>query len=276
MYVDVVLNSKGGTGKTTFAANTAALLADRGQKRVLLVDGDKQPTLSSIFDLDHRAQHGMSTLIREGPHNPDVAQACISRTVIPRLDIIISDAGMGELETWVMQSDDGRVRLRMALSHFVDHYDHVIIDTCGAVGPIQGSAIFSADRIISPLPPTILPTREFARGTIGMMARVSTLIKMMSLPLPPIMIVPYMVDHTVDAQAILTAIRQPGFGSGYAGQVNVLDTTVPTYVIFREAARARIPIHQLPNHRAAKAQTAFAAVIAELYPHIVMRLPEIA
>ncbi len=41
-----IVSTKGGVGKTTLTANLGALLADVGQ-RVLLVDADIQPTLSS-------------------------------------------------------------------------------------------------------------------------------------------------------------------------------------------------------------------------------------
>jgi chromosome partitioning protein len=42
---------KGGTGKTTTSVNTAAALADKG-KRVLLVDLDQQASATRYLDLD--------------------------------------------------------------------------------------------------------------------------------------------------------------------------------------------------------------------------------
>ena len=51
MTVSVTVTStKGGVGKTTLTANLGGLLADLGQ-RVLLVDADVQPTLSSYYAL---------------------------------------------------------------------------------------------------------------------------------------------------------------------------------------------------------------------------------
>lgn len=43
-----VTSTKGGVGNTTLTANLGAYLADLGQ-RVLLIDADPQPTLSSYF-----------------------------------------------------------------------------------------------------------------------------------------------------------------------------------------------------------------------------------
>ncbi|PHS58356.1 MAG: chromosome partitioning protein, partial [Alcanivorax sp.] len=45
-----ICSTKGGVGKTTTTANLGGILADAGQ-RVLLVDADIQPTLSSYYPL---------------------------------------------------------------------------------------------------------------------------------------------------------------------------------------------------------------------------------
>ena len=60
MKVISVISTKGGVGKTTTAANLGGLVADAGL-RVLLIDLDVQPTLSSYFELTHRARGGAST-----------------------------------------------------------------------------------------------------------------------------------------------------------------------------------------------------------------------
>ena len=49
-----VTSTKGGVGKTTLTANLGGLLADLGL-RVLLIDADVQPTLSSYYPLSARA-----------------------------------------------------------------------------------------------------------------------------------------------------------------------------------------------------------------------------
>lgn len=43
-----IVSTKGGVGKTTLTANLGGLLADSGY-RVLLIDADPQPTLSSYY-----------------------------------------------------------------------------------------------------------------------------------------------------------------------------------------------------------------------------------
>ena len=58
MQVVSIISTKGGVGKTTTAANLGGLAADAGL-RVLLLDLDVQPTLSSYYELAHRAPGGI-------------------------------------------------------------------------------------------------------------------------------------------------------------------------------------------------------------------------
>jgi cellulose biosynthesis protein BcsQ len=60
-----VVSTKGGVGKTTVAANLGGLLADLGQ-RVLLVDADIQPTLSSYYAIRTEATGGIFQLMVSG------------------------------------------------------------------------------------------------------------------------------------------------------------------------------------------------------------------
>lgn len=62
MQVVSIISTKGGVGKTTTAANLGGLAADAGL-RVLLLDLDVQPTLSSYYELAHRAPSGIYELL---------------------------------------------------------------------------------------------------------------------------------------------------------------------------------------------------------------------
>src|SRR3546814_11916274 len=57
MQVVSIISTKGGVGKTTTAANLGGFVADAGL-RVLLLAFDIQPTLSSYYELTHRAAGG--------------------------------------------------------------------------------------------------------------------------------------------------------------------------------------------------------------------------
>ncbi len=78
MFTITVLASKGGVGKTTTVANLGGLLHDIGF-RVLLIDGDIQPSLSRYYELSHKAPFGLTQLVQSGALTAD----CISHCQLP-------------------------------------------------------------------------------------------------------------------------------------------------------------------------------------------------
>lgn len=114
MRVVSVISTKGGVGKTTVAANLGGLLADAGL-RVLLLDLDSQPTLSSYYALNQKADAGAYEFIAL---NLTASAQIISRTVITGLDLILSNDDQGRLSTLLLHAPDGRLRLRNLLDNF--------------------------------------------------------------------------------------------------------------------------------------------------------------
>lgn len=108
MWVVVVFNTKGGVGKTTLIANLGGLAADAGL-RVLMLDLDTQPTLSSYYELVRQASSGTYELLANNERN---LERLISQTQIPGLDLIVSNDPFGQLNTLLMHAPDGRLRLR--------------------------------------------------------------------------------------------------------------------------------------------------------------------
>ena len=100
MRVVSVVSTKGGMGKTTVAANLGGLLVDAGL-RVLLLDLDSQPTLSSYYALSHEAIAGAYECIALNLTDP---ARIISRTLIPGLDLIISNDNQGRLSTLLLHA----------------------------------------------------------------------------------------------------------------------------------------------------------------------------
>ena len=257
-----IMSTKGGVGKTTQTANLGGILADLGQ-RVLLVDADAQPTLSSYFELKQQAPNGLSALIT-GPKLDEV----ISHTAITNLDIILSDDPDSALQNWILHTPDGRVRLKHLLSKFDDDYDFILIDTQGAVGPLQDAAVLAADMLLSPIPPEILSAREFTRGTLGMLERLQPM-TYMGAPAGPLYGLIYRMDRTVDAQRIARELRRESAPS--RGQIRILDTVIPATVAYREAATSQVPVHQWERRRSgpsASARETMLSLVHELFPHL--------
>ena len=258
-----ITSTKGGVGKTTLSANLGAILADLGQ-RVLLVDADVQPTLSSYYPLEQRAQYGLSHLITTASTN-----GIISRTTVERLDLIYSDDPQGKLETWLLHAPDGRVRLRYLLANFEESYDIILIDTQGAIGVLQDAAVLAADFLVSPIPPEILSAREFSRGTISMIERLRPMVNM-GAPVGPLKGLIYRQDHTVDARLIAQQLKRETYGPS-KGSITILDTFIPNTVAYREAATHRTPVHRWEAKRpgpTASARETMLDLVYELFPHL--------
>jgi len=258
-----ITSTKGGVGKTTLTASLGALLADLEQ-RVLLVDADPQPTLSSYYPLDVVAPHGLTDLMVAAN-----TQSTISRTSVERLDLVYSDDPDGKLRDWIRDAVDGRVRLRHILQRLDGLYDFILIDTQGAIGPLQDAAVAAADLLLSPIPPEILSAREFVRGTVAMLDRLRPM-AYLGAPIGPLRGVIYRQDRTVDARRIVEELRSEA-ALPSKGAITILDTVIPASVAYREAATAKQPVHRLDSKRKGVSPCALEtlqALIQELFPHL--------
>ncbi|MEO8040905.1 MAG: ParA family protein [Betaproteobacteria bacterium] len=239
-----VTSTKGGVGKTTLTANLGALLADMGL-RVLLIDADVQPSLSKYFPLAApRPAAGLTEVIVRG----EVTAECITPTLYSNLDIVVSDDPEGNLPHWLLNRIDRGFRLRFALRspEVVGAYDCVLIDTQGAVGPLQDAAVLAADILVSPITPEILSAREFKDGTMELLDRLEPG-SALGATLGPMKAVIYRQDRTVDARVIASGIREDFIR--FKGRVSVLDTVVPHAKAYKEAATLRLPVHRHERKR---------------------------
>jgi chromosome partitioning related protein ParA len=261
-----IISTKGGVGKTTLTANLAALLADLGL-RVLMIDADVQPSLSKFFPISN-SEHssGLTDVIVCG----EINTKCICSTVYGNLDIVLSDDPQGNLPHWLLTRIDRGVRLRIALQApaVANAYDCVLIDTQGAVGPLQDAAALAADVLISPITPEILSAREFRDGTLELLNRLSPSAAL-GAPLPPIKAVIYRQDRTNDARMIAAALRDDL--STLPARVSVLNTVVPHAKAYKEAATLRVPVHRHERHRLGPMLSAAATMhqlVWELIPDL--------
>jgi chromosome partitioning related protein ParA len=239
-----VASTKGGVGKTTLTANLGALLADLGL-RVLLIDADIQPSLSKYFALTStRPSAGLTDVLLNG----EITPSCITATAIPNLDIVVSDDPEGHLPNWLLNRIDRGVRLWRALQSplVTDVYDCVLIDTQGAIGPVQDAAILAADVLVSPITPEVLSAREFRDGTLELLERLEPG-SAFGTTLGPVKAVIYRQDRTADARLIADGIRQDFIR--LEGRFSVLDTVVPHAKAYKEAATLRIPVHRHERRR---------------------------
>jgi len=244
MQVISIISTKGGVGKTTTAANLGGLLADAGL-RVLLLDLDVQPTLSSYYELAHRASGGIYELLAFNERRLD---ELVSRTVIPNLDLIVSNDHRGELNTLLLHAADGRLRLRHLLPTLAPHYDLMLIDTQGARSVLLEMAVLASDLTLSPITPEILAARELRRGTLQLLEDIAPYRHLGIKPPPLHLLINRVHPVSANARMIQQALREL-----FRGQdgIRVLDTTVPAIEAYPRAATLGLPVHRVEPRKPA-------------------------
>lgn len=264
MRVVSVISTKGGVGKTTVAANLGGLLADAGL-RVLLLDLDSQPTLSSYYALSQKADAGAYEFIAL---NLAMPAQIISRTVIAGLDLIVSNDDQGRLGTLLLHAPDGRLRLRNLLDNFRARYDLLLIDTQGARSVLLEMAILASDLALSPITPEMLAARELQRGTLKLLSELEPF-RYMGIPPPPLRLLLNQVNSIrVDTRMIIRGLRETFAGTT---NISVLDTVVPDRVAYLNAASLGLPVHRIETRqsrerRSPSAMETIQALAIELFP----------
>lgn len=238
-----VISTKGGVGKTTTAGNLGALIADTG-KKVLLIDLDTQPTLSSFFPLTYEAPKGTYELLGLNETN---AEQLISKTDIPNLDLIISNDNKNSLNKMLESACDGRLRLVNLLCVINFDYDLIIIDTQGAVSASLEMAILASDICISPTPPEMLPAREFGRGTINVLSGLIKGYSHWGIQVPVVNLFINRADFTSSDSMMIAESLRSNFADNEL--VKVLDTVIPSIASYRKASTVGVPAHRFETKR---------------------------
>jgi chromosome partitioning related protein ParA len=264
MRVVSVVSTKDGVGKTTVAANLGGLLADAGL-RVLLLDLDSQPTLSSYYALSRKAVAGAYELIALNLTAPD---QIISETVIAGLDLILSNDDQGQPSALLLQAPDGRLRLRNLLDSFRPYYDVLLIDTQGARSVLLEMAILASDLALSPITPEMLAARELQCGTLKLLSELEPF-RHLGIPPPPLRLLLNQVNAIrVDTRMIIRGLRETFADTA---NISVLDTVIPDRVAYLKAASFGLPVHRIETRqsrerRSPSALETMQALAIELFP----------
>jgi len=261
--ITTVFSTKGGCGKTTTTANLGGILASLGYK-VLLIDADPQPTLSSYFPIKKAAPRGITPLIR--PESGVDIASCISETTIPGLFIVRSDDPNGDLITYTQQTVVARYRLKSILKQLTE-VQFILIDSQGANTTLLQTAVIAADLLLSPISSDAVSSREFLRGTLPL---VNELREMEAYGTPPIgnlYGLLYKMDRTRDSQGIVRELTDETFFPSEA-RVRIMETIVPSRVAYRMSATEKRPVHEID----ADAKLIMLDLAKELYPAVASRI----
>lgn len=271
-----IVYPKGGSGKTSMAANTGGLLADMGF-RVLLIDADPQASLSKYFSLRNLAPNGIVEFMLDDLSEENI-KSTISETIFPNLDIVLSNDLSDDVRATVAGRVDRAFLIKSRLTHPYIHqnYDYVLIDTQGAVGPVQDAVIFASTILLSPVKPDVLSVREIN----GMQKYFDRLAygRTMGLEIPPLLTLIYAKDRTTNARLICNHISDH-FAANLDNNQFLLKTHIPAAKAYTEAATMATPVHCVERVHAGKSDSACTVMkncVEEIFQYLRTKFPHLA
>ncbi|WP_321319255.1 ParA family protein [Labilibaculum sp.] len=153
--ITVIINQKGGVGKTTTTCSLAAALSLKG-KKVLLVDLDPQTNASESLGVRNYDNNIYQALKGESAISPI--------KVINNLYIVPSNIDLNALEH-EMNNEPGReYLLKELLEPVKNQYDFILIDCSPSIGLIALNALSACDTFIIP----VLPHHLSIQGLSGL------------------------------------------------------------------------------------------------------------
>lgn len=133
---------KGGTGKTTSAVNTAAALAEKG-KKVLLVDLDQQASATRYLDLDAEQSPNLYEVFM----GTTPAALAIRQTKFG-VDVLASHMLMAAIEEALEPGDE--LKLSEIITPLKATYDFILIDSPPGKAMLAFNGLAAADLILIP------------------------------------------------------------------------------------------------------------------------------
>src|SRR5512136_1878702 len=149
------VNEKGGTCKTTLCVNTAAWIAARRGKRVLVADLDTQGHAGKALGVDVR---GLSPTIRDVLVGGERAVRDVVRaTGVPGLDLLPANKDLAGFPVEVAAFPDRAERLRRCLDEIPEGtWDAVLVDAPPSVSLVTENVLSAATEVVLPVGLTYL------------------------------------------------------------------------------------------------------------------------
>lgn len=142
----VVINQKGGVGKTTTTANLGAALALLGH-RVLLIDFDPQAHLTLHYGIDvgNEQPTAYDVLTSSTPVSAVIVEARQNIKLMP------SDIDLAAAEAELISVMGREVVLREALAPVENDFDVMLVDCPPSLGVLTINALAACDEVLIPL-----------------------------------------------------------------------------------------------------------------------------
>lgn len=158
MRTIAVLNQKGGVGKTTTTANTAAALAALGQ-RVVVIDLDPQAHLTIHLGIEPQA-------VRPGSYEVLMQSAEFEQSLMmvrSNLWLLGANIDLVGAETELVSVVGREIILREAMLASQDRFDFCLIDCAPSLGLLSLNALAASQEVLIPLQPHFLALQGFGK-----------------------------------------------------------------------------------------------------------------
>ncbi|HEX9242599.1 MAG TPA: AAA family ATPase [Anaeromyxobacter sp.] len=145
--IQLFLNFKGGTGKTSLSSSYAYRLAERGY-RVLMIDLDSQGHATKCLGKEGGSFERtlLDVLIRKVP-----LEEVTVPTAMPNLSLVPANLAMSTIDLALMPLAGREFRLRNALQGFTARHDFVILDAPPSFGLLNLNALMAANDLVIPV-----------------------------------------------------------------------------------------------------------------------------
>ena len=243
-----VANQKGGVGKTTTAVNLAAIIANWGN-RVLLVDADPQGNATSGIGIQRGSfrRNLYHSIVLDEP-----LSAITVQSAIPTLDLVPSSKDLAGAEIELVDVEQREFRLKRGLATVEANYDYVIIDCPPSLGLLTLNALTAARSLLVPI-----QCEYYALE--GVTELFDTLARIRRLHNPGLMIeglLLTMYDERTNLSAAVAADLRDFYG------LQVFQTVIPRNVRLAEAPSYGKPIISYDAH--SKGAEAYSQLAREI------------
>lgn len=143
----LVLNQKGGVGKTTSVVNLGACLAEKGRK-VLLIDVDPQAHLSIHYGVDvPRGEPSLYSVL----HGEMPISHAMRPTGTPGVFLVPANIDLSGLAVELSGDRNRLFVMREAFGQVPEDFDYVIMDSPPSLGLLTVNALCAAEEVFIPL-----------------------------------------------------------------------------------------------------------------------------
>jgi chromosome partitioning protein len=226
-----VVNQKGGVGKTTTAINIASYLADKFNKKVLLVDLDPQGNATSGLGVNKSA---IEKSILSGLLNEESVDILRHTTNIKNLDIIPANSDLASAEINLTKIENRELRLKQLLSGVQQSYDFIIIDCPPSLGLLFVNAL-AASRFML----IAVQTEFYAMEGLGLL--IGTIQKIQQSLNPTLSILGVLMTM-YDSRTVLSSQVKAEIDKVFENLV--FKTVIPRNVKLAEAPSHGLPIYK--------------------------------